>query len=143
MEQDVEIRLSNALGLSLTQFIETFGAGWQPVDGPESRPVDEDDEQWFLAGDPPQLMMRIGRYGACVARPSGQWHGVANLTYSPQDVFRLSGSDAEDGEAIARLLSARRSSFRYCSICRGVTPPEWRHGRVCMSCSERWLGFVH
>lgn len=144
----VEDELAASLGLDVVDLVERFGAGWQRVD-PSAEQAESSmrGQPWFVAGEPPQLMLQPTTQpttrGVLVARPVGRWLDWGAPTYEPADVRSLVGDPSGDAQVIGSLVRARRSSFRYCALCRRLTPPEYREGAECMSCGERWRGVVH
>lgn len=140
-----EAALAGRLGLDVMAFVEAFGAGWELADTGEDRlPSPDVDGDWHVTGEPPQLMLRVDGPGeAVVARPVGRWCGPGRLSYAPTDPHRLVRDPADDSATIAALVRARRASFRYCVLCRRLTPPEYREGAECMGCQSRWRGVVY
>ena len=141
----LEEHLAGRVGLPVLDFVETFGAGWRPagpVGGEEAR--GSDDVTWYVTGEPPQLMLGVVSFGEVkVARPVGRWVGPGELAYLPVDQQPVRGHADVDGPVVAALVRSRRTSFRYCSLCRALTPPELREGTECMSCQSRWRGVVY
>ncbi|GLY19893.1 hypothetical protein Kisp01_69070 [Kineosporia sp. NBRC 101677] len=147
--EDPELRLEDVLAarlrISRDLFLDVFGAGWAKQEQQNRDwPFQPDRQPWYVAGTPAQLMLQIDDGIATVARPVGRWQGVAELVYEPTGSVVLAGDPEADRKVIAGLLAARRSSFRYCPLCREQTPPELRDGGLeCMSCGERWRGILH
>ena len=150
MRHDESTVLARRLGMELAHFVETFGAGWTLATGPASGALSsgaEDLDDWYVAGEPAQLMLNVGDDGPRLARPRGRWHGASRLVLEPVDAQSIPGLLDTDSEALTRviadLLRKRRASFRYCNLCFRVTPPEYHEGDACMSCQEEWRGIVH
>lgn len=143
--------LAEQSGLPVDVFAEAFGAGWQPM---LDMPVDDDAEPermgdsfggWFVAGDPFQICLRPADGGVELGMPVGRriGHQMMWQVHRREYVPTVDGGEAGK-EALARLLKARRSSFRYCRYCRRVTPPEGRtEVDVCHGCASVWQGAVY
>ncbi|GAA2147107.1 hypothetical protein GCM10009844_24000 [Nocardioides koreensis] len=155
MAQDRTGELAEILGMPARDFAELFGAGWTENDGPVWHDYDSDPSgggglpvtPWMIAGDPPQLMIRVFHHGVFLAQPEGEWrHGSHGLEYRP-GLQRYLPSDefgTRGPEMIGELLRRRRRTFRYCRFCRGLTPPELRIDKdVCMGCGTEWYGVVY
>jgi hypothetical protein len=103
---------------------------------------------WYLAGEPPQLMVRgLGDDAYELGYPKGVWAGGTHaLTYRAVDRRSLARFDfvrAHPDLVIKDLLRRRRSQFRYCKYCRTLTPPEFlMDGVKCMSCAGTYHGVV-
>jgi len=110
-------------GMEVDRFGELFGAGWRPVEPFAQRGLF--DETWYVAGEPPQLALALA--AQCLpprasARARGCRHDVAELRLEPMDERTLPhGADDEAHSLVADLLRRRRSTFRYCPYCRGLT----------------------
>lgn len=136
----LEAELASRLGMDLPQFLDLFGAGWagaEPAGG----------VAWYVAGDPPQLMIALDDGELRLARPRGQRTGAGRLELTPVDervvsVLRLFWQD-QARLHVGDLLHRRRSGFRYCALCRRVTAPEACHDQACMECAQRWLGAAY
>ncbi len=152
--QDRTRELALRMGMSALELAELFGVGWVenvvPVDhAVETDPYDGADfplTPWMIAGEPPQLMMRVLDHGVFLAEPRGRWLGVHPLEYEPSRRQFVSYHElATQGRTVAsELVRRRRRRFRYCRFCRRSTPPELRDfPDTCMGCAEAWLGLVH
>src|SRR3954447_3376278 len=84
--------LANQFRLSLLEFIEIFGARWRsltdltPVEDSPSRSLDV--PTWHIAGDPPQLLLRVNARDDTfqLAMPEGTWpSGTHGLVYQPRN----------------------------------------------------------
>ncbi len=141
VDATAESDLARQLGMAVRRFVELFGADWRPVDPYDGQ--HDRDETWYIAGDPPQLMLAVIAGGVILARPRGRWDGVADLRWEPIDERALPhGAEDEAPTVVADLLRRRRSAFRYCPYCRDLTGPEsWTEG-ACMGCAAKWLGVV-
>ena len=113
-----------------------FGFSGTARDWREVHAPDEPDADWYLAGNPPQLMVGFPNGSAHLAQPVGQWQGVAELHYQPKRATEISISDGQHLRDVRDdLLRRRRATFRYCASCLRLTPPELRLDNVCMDCA--------
>lgn len=147
--------LAERLEMPLLEFAELFGAGWVENEGPVRHDYDSDPSggdgmpvtPWMIAGEPPQLMIRVFHHGVFVAEPEGQWrHGSHGLEYHPGMQRYLARDDfaTRGQETVAEMLKRRQRTFRYCRFCRHPTPPELRFEKeVCMGCATEWYGVVY
>lgn len=152
-------QLAATLGIDLREFVDIFGAAWRRNDAEPWHDYDEDPSgklafeptPWFIAGEPPQLMLRVFPHGVFVGRPEGIWaHGTHGLEYQPghQEYVgrdREPETFAERADVVVRkMLTARRRTFKYCPYCRAQTPPElrWKDDR-CQDCASQWDGVVY
>ena len=156
---DATGELALRLGWDVDDFAGVFGATWRfDAEAPVLHDFDADPSGggglplggWYVAGSPPQLMMRLSPWvGIFLARPEGTWvGGTHDLRYSPVDEVYVSDTSPGDREhvevAVRRLLTARRRTFRYCRYCWEATPPESRFSSdCCQSCATRWLRVVY
>ena len=143
--------LAEHCGLPVEVFVETFGAGWQPLlDIPTDNDADPEGMgnifgPWSVAGEPYQICLRPTDRGVELGMPVGRWLGH-ELTWQVQRREHIRTPDGlEAGKnSVARLLKARRSTFHYCRYCRALTPPERRFAAdVCHGCSSIWQGVVY
>jgi hypothetical protein len=154
-DPSVTERLAHAVGLSLTEFVETFGASWTVA---EESGTDFDADpsgsgnlfgRWYLTGEPVQLMLCPSGSEVELAVPVGRgggggwrrvWQPAAQRTWLPAGQQLLWTAPA----VVADFLRRRRSSFRYCRYCRVLTPPEDRlESDVCYGCGGAWRGVVY
>ena len=147
-----EHELADQLGLDVTTFVETFGAGWSEAevlhdfDADPSGGWESPFGPWYVAGRPAQLMLRVSHETIDLAVPHGEWYGVASLTLRPGHVVSLTrpAGSAACAAVVEDLLGERRSSLFFCRYCRSLTPPEYQHDPdVCMGCASQWLGIVY
>jgi hypothetical protein len=146
--------LAMTLRLSLEDFVETFGAGWQALPNGRSDLDAEPDEMqdtfgpWWVAGEPVQLAMRPRVDGVELGLPVGEWNGPHTLRWRVRDRRVICGTGPQllDDAAVAvkDILRRRRSTFRYCRYCRQLTPSEGRlSADVCYSCGTEWQGVIY
>lgn len=152
--EDLSEDLARTLGMEVLDFIELFGAGWIENAGPVWHDFDSDPSggegyevtPWMIAGEPPQLMIRVFDHGVFIAEPEGEWRGSHDLTYRP-GMQRYLGREEFSTRAVAataEMLRRRRRTFRYCRHCRSLTPPELRADKdLCMGCESSWFGVVY
>lgn len=164
MDEEEDSRLGHILsvtGLSLDQFVPTFGAAWhhdvRPVDwnadeDPDGEFVEWDRTPWHLGGTPVQLMLRAFGHGVFVALPEARRVDHL-LVYQPGEQVYVSGLelrgvlDPADPYArldqVAHMLRRRRASFRRCRYCWQVVAPEERaHTDRCLGCAARFEGLI-
>lgn len=120
------------------------GRGWQPVDLAEDADDEGVERRWYVAGEPPQVLLGVDRAGEplLVARPRVTWESWRPLL-RPDAPHRLDWLG--DVAGVLRSVSlARRRTFRWCRYCRTLAAPEHRHEPdICSSCAEVVLGVVH
>ena len=146
-DEDATAEVASVLGLDVATLVALVGGPWSRVPHPsENLLSDASHDDWWMAGDPVQLMLTRESSGdVLLAVPRARWQGW-DCAYEPGRTLRLylDSDPAAVQRAVAEALRLRRSTFRYCRYCRGLTPPEYRdEPDVCMGCSERWLGAVH
>lgn len=158
--QDAIDDLAARLGWEPRDLADVIGAGWRlsghapahDFDADPSGGLDPDDlvpldvTPWHVAGDPPQLMVRVFAHGVFLARPEGVWtggtHGLEHQpglpVYVPVDELADRGA-----EVVREIVAARRRSFRWCRYCRRPQAPETRmEPDVCHGCASAWHGVV-
>ena len=140
-------QLANDLGWPLQRLCEVVGTGWEPVAPADNDGyVDLDQPQWYVAGEPAQVMLGVSREPAgqvLVARPSGVWRSWM-LTYEPQLPTSIYlGDVAALQSRLAEVATSRRRSFRWCRYCRTPAAPEHRtEVDVCSGCATDVQGVV-
>ncbi len=136
--------LAHDLDLSLERVYELVGRGWELADLGEREAEDLDPPRWYVAGEPPQVMLGVaqGQTAILVARPRVSWEHW-RPTLQPEQLQRL--ASLEDlAPALARVAASRRRTFRWCRYCRTLAAPEDRYeSNVCSSCAEVVLHVVH
>lgn len=135
---DAGPELTGLLSVAPEQLVQVLGAGWRR----ETAPPDSSTEQWFVSGEPPQVAVGFDGFVFVLARPNPRWKGPAQLEwhfdgdhrFAAEDLLHDSESLAQVAEGIAR---GRRSSFRWCRMCRQVAAPEGflRSDGICMGCA--------
>ncbi|MEQ3553969.1 hypothetical protein WIS52_26145 [Pseudonocardia nematodicida] len=122
-----------------------------PVPGAEG--TGRDGVEWFVAGEPAQLMLGLRPHGAPrLARAEPRWDGHIPGV-EPVDVEDLPGlagcTDPEAPAALAvrelrdGLLRRARRRLVHCPVClRQVHRSNTTHG-ACHGCAGRWLGIVY
>lgn len=142
---DVSAQLAARLAMAPLEFVDIFGAAWRPVEvvGEESVAADA-GSQWFVSGDPVQLMLRVYPHGVFLARPEGVWHhGAGGLAYRQRDQVFVDLGGIHDldrlREMIDRLVRLRRTTFGYCRCCRKIVGPELlSDAHTCQDCVAIW-----
>jgi hypothetical protein len=149
--RDYTSDLAEQCELPVDMFVETFGAGWQPM---LDLPVDYDADPegmgnifgpWSVAGEPFQICLRPTDGGVELGMPAGRWlgHDLTWQVHRRESIPTLDGLEAAKA-AVARILKSRRSTFHYCRYCRTLTPPENRLATdVCYGCASVWQGVVY
>ena len=128
------------LRVPVDDVVRVLGGRWR-----SARPLaPESVEQWFLTGDPAQVAVGtdgIDPTSFLLGRPAPrwnshqlQWHFDVHRRFGPEDLHR-----DPDGlrQAAEQVALRRRRSFRWCSTCRELTPPEWflSDDGYCMGCA--------
>jgi hypothetical protein len=153
--QRTEAELAARVMLATDEFIELFGTGWRRS-APHDYDYDADpsgglsglSEPWYVAGEPPQLMLRPHSDALDLAIPHGRWtrgtHGLAYEPDSQRTIWLRDWNSTVVSDVVAYLLKRRRRTFRYCRYCKRQTPPELRAEiDVCMGCAGSVLGVVY
>lgn len=104
--------------------------------------------RWFVAGDPPLVVVEISPDAMAVAVPRVVWDvQVPTLTLGETRTrSRHSGEPVVDWflEAVEHAVVTRRASFAICGECNQANPPEWMHDAdICQSCAEAHHGIVY
>lgn len=137
--------LAAALGASDDDVLRALGAGWRPADVAD----DTGWAQWFVSGEPAQVLVGVRGPTLVVARPDPRWdggadpvtHAVEDREFATEDLVYQAELVAEEVERLARR---RRQSFRWCRTCRTLNPPEHMHGRTeCQDCAGRYRRVVY
>ncbi|MBW9208630.1 hypothetical protein KV100_03110 [Mumia sp. zg.B21] len=145
-DDDATAVLARELKLPRDEFIELFGNEWaeheatfQDCDDAPSGDLENRFDPWYVAGKPIQLMLRVNGDLIDLAVPRPRWFGH-RLEVMPErrETIRRRGWDPElVADVVKNLLRRRRSSFRYCRYCFGLTPPEHLFKRdTCMGCAS-------
>lgn len=111
-----------------------------------------DDVEWFVAGEPAQLLLGLGRSGPPrLARPEPRRDGPGPVLApaDAEEVPGLPGCADPEGAAGAqvravrdRLLRRTRRRLVHCTFClRAQHPADTTYG-ACHGCATRWLGIV-
>ena len=135
--------LAALLGVAPERLLAVTGGGWVPAEVPAAHPP---GARWFASGVPVQVLLGLAGRTLAVARPVPRWHGAAGLVTEALDVEELAVDDVEltpevVTAAVDRAVRRRRGSFRWCPLCRELTPPEWSHDRhSCSDCAVRYRG---
>ncbi len=134
----IEHELADQLGLDVTAFVETFGAGWSEAevmhdfDADPSGGWESPFGPWYVAGRPAQLMLRVSHETIDLAVPHGEWYGVASLTLRPRHVVSLTrpaGSAA--CEAVVRTSGRAALQPVLLPLLPKPDPPEYRQTPTC------------
>jgi hypothetical protein len=153
--QRTEAELAARVMLATDEFIELFGTGWRrsaphdyDYDADPSGGLSGPSEPWYVAGEPPQLMLRPHSDALDLAIPHGRWtrgtHGLAYEPDSQRTIWLRDWNSTVVSDVVAYLLKRRRRTFRYCRYCKRQTPPELRAEiDVCMGCAGSVLGVVY
>lgn len=150
-EEDLQAgdrRLAADLGWTLDRLYEVAGSGWEPAPPPREDNDDagEDRRRWYIAGDPPQVMLGVSQEEpdeVLVARPLGNW-GSWTLSFEPEAPVAVDAHDPGQLAArLAQVATSRRRSFRWCRYCRTQCAPEHRtEADVCSGCASVVQGVV-
>jgi hypothetical protein len=111
------------------------------------------DVDWFVAGEPAQLMLGLSPYGPPrLARPRTRWDGHPPVLdpVEEEEVPGLAGcTDPDDEQAAAvrdvrdRLLRRARRRLVHCPFCLRQVPRDDTTYGACHACASRWLGILH
>ena len=135
--------LARALRLDLAEAVRTLGAGWQALGTQEQ---DDDEVAWFVAGEPAQVMVGVGREYVRVSCPREAVGRRPWVRTGPPEPDALVGMRTWwDHRLVGWLVGAvaeaqrrRRRSFVYCHYCRKLTAPEASRGIACSACAARY-----
>ncbi|SFM77063.1 hypothetical protein SAMN05216207_1002333 [Pseudonocardia ammonioxydans] len=112
-----------------------------------------DPVEWFVAGEPAQLMLGLAPHGPpLLARPEPRWDGHRPVL-DPADTAEVPGllactdPESEQGLQVTAvrdgLLRRARRRLVHCALCHVlVHRADTTHG-ACHGCAGRWLGIVH
>lgn len=148
-------KLAAILGLPTDEFVHVLGGTWVESREPPGHDFDADISgglgldvtPWHIAGEPPQLMIRVFHHGAFMASPQGSWSaGPGMLTYHPSNETYVGAPEllTRGVDVVKRLLNGRRRSFRYCRYCLNSYPPEERlTADTCYGCATHFEGVIY
>ncbi len=122
-ETDWTAELAERFAIPLVDFLDVVGGGWSPVD---IDPADAHDIDWFVSGDPVQVMLGVGGDEVVITTPQVTWAPPRVTPANPGDRRDLSdpGLRAWLHRATREAAARRRRSFAYCAYCRRLTAPE-------------------
>jgi hypothetical protein len=131
-------KLAGLLRVSQAQLVQVLGAGWRR----ETALPDNNMEQWFVSGEPPQVAVGYDGFVFVLARPAPRWNGPAQLEWHFDGDHRLAAEDLlHDSQALSEkaedIARGRGRSFPWCRTCREVNAPEsfLRGDGICMGCA--------
>lgn len=128
------VALAYSLRLPADRLVDALGGRWRPVDSAA-------DERWWLAGDPPLLMLvhRPDEPTVLLAVPWCESGPVGRYVPADPVPVPLEGALREAAAVANGIVRRRRQSFRFCRYCRRPTAPEHLHDEhSCAACARRW-----
>jgi len=110
-----------------------------------------DGGDWFVAGEPPEVIVRLDDATLSVYRYEAGWNGPHEPYVRPVALVTVYWHEVEPFQAwmlchplVSDARAKRRASFGKCRYCKVTLGPEHMHSAdVCQGCAERHLGVVH
>jgi hypothetical protein len=109
----------------------------------------EDDETWFTAGDPGEVIVRLRSRAVSVYEFTVKVAGGRQVV-RPRLVGMLRPAGVDDSRAMAivdSLIGAARErrigSYQSCQVCARRQPPETMRDSYCPECADGVTGTVH
>lgn len=128
-QRETAAPLANAFEMTVERFLVSAGL-FVPID------IADTEQQWWASGDPVQVLLGLGSDGmVLVATPKYEWHSQ-DLILRAHNPLVTAGFD-DLCQKVTRVTQSRRRSFRYCTQCRHLTPPESLNTdpRLCDDCA--------
>ncbi len=107
----------------------------------------------IIAGNPPEVVVRLSEKGLLIAPYRAEWQGPAELKVAVSNVDLVGWGDLPaEAEQLRSYLSqkieaarrTRKAAFKNCSLCHKSTPPEWMHDEsTCQTCASSKQGVVY
>lgn len=104
-------------------------------------------EREMIAGDPPEIIVKLSNAGVIIAPYRAEWHGSHELktVVSNTDLVAwdaLPGTTEQLGTFLSQKIDAarktRKATFKNCTLCHKSPPPEWMHNEsICQACAEK------
>jgi len=122
-----------------SDFLHTLGFGWSrlPLFAAEWASGELTSREWFSHGDPPQVMLGVGRDDVLIA-PAGPDASRFDPQHDPGICLAKGAGGWELAEAAAVVRSAaerERADRRWCRLC-GTFKHTYQDGRdVCVDCA--------
>lgn len=106
-----------------------------------------------IAGDPPEVVVRVSDEGVVIAPYRAEWKSPYELKVVVSDVDLVGWGDLPaEIERLRTFLSqkfdtarkTRKATLKLCSLCSKTTPPERMHDEsTCQACASGKLGVVY
>ena len=107
----------------------------------------------MVAGEPPEVIVKLQDAGVIIAPYRAEWRGPYTLTMVVSDAELVGWGDLPDAtdqlraflsQKIDTARKTRKDTFTCCSLCHKMTPPEWMHNEnTCQACASDKLGVVY
>lgn len=107
----------------------------------------------MVAGEPPEVIVKLQDAGVIIAPYRAEWHGPHKLTMVVSDAELVVWGDLPDAtdqlraflsQKIDAARKVRKDTFKCCSLCHETKPPEWMHDEnTCQACASDKLGVVY
>lgn len=120
-------RLAWVLGVDVASLAEAIGHTWRraPMDGAED--PTRTPMEWFIAGEPAQVLIGVDRDKVLIAVPEVWWDGPSTPRMDPVpggEVLPLPVDRERLADAVDAAAGRRQAVFRWCRFCRTATAPE-------------------
>lgn len=114
-------------------------AAWDPLIRRMLPAPVKDMEAGIVGGDPREVVVRVTDQGIDVGVFRVEWLN----SHTPEVVIKdwkhlpLDSKPAAVSRAIQAARGRRLRTYRWCTLCHEVKPPEWSEGGRCYACMER------
>ncbi len=110
-----------------------------------------DGAEWFEAGNPPEVVIRLDQTTASVYRYEAGWDGPERPFVRPAILATVHWREIGVTRTwmlchtlIEEARAQRRATFRKCRYCKKSFGPEHMHSAdACQGCAEKHLGVVY
>jgi len=98
----------------------------------------EDLEAGIVGGDPSEVVVRIDESGIDVGVFRVEWNvQIPEVVIKDWKHLPLDSRPAAVSRAIQAARARRIRTYRWCTLCHEMNPPEWIEGGRCYACMER------
>lgn len=118
--------LADVLRLPAGGLVDVIGGGWRRADD-IMQAQDLTVREWYVSGDPEQVLMGVDGCVVVLARPVGTWHGH-RCGITPEDSVTFSSAELVSNSEVVRatihgITAASRRRIRWCRTCRSSFSP--------------------
>jgi len=98
----------------------------------------EDTEAGIVGGDPSEVVVRVTDEGIDVGVFRVEWNvQIPEVVVKDWKHLPLDAKPAAVSRAIQAARARRIRTYRWCTLCHEMNPPEWIEGGTCYACMER------